>query len=457
MISVVHEFVYALKSEGMEVATNSLHQAIEALTWIDLLDRDQFQAALQASLVTDQADLEVFEQTFFRFFVSQQPAVQAGEGRLFKAALKEFADQLREIGDPANHILADYIEGDARELVARLGVEPTEPDHQPAQAGEYAKDSKKIDKRKMRERVRLLIELAEDFSTRRFSLSKSKRVKLGDYLRTKLEEAARLLDEEKKKTRGRRHILPWEKKRTLSRISFNQLTEAEISRVKEEVERLAQKLNDSLSKQRRQAARGHMDLKRTLRESMRWGGVPFKIKKKAPAKKKGKVVAICDISSSVSYAAQFMTLLLYRLQNRFSKIRSFVFIRQTYEVSRYFEAWPMEKALIKATSDHKIGMGQPSNYGVAFKSFNAQFENVLTKDTTVLILGDGQNNFNDPMVLELEKIKKKVRRVIWLNPEEERFWYTQSNATRHYRPYLDDLVECATLDQLAEFTKNLVL
>lgn len=251
--------------------------------------------------------------------------------------------------------------------------------------------------------------------------------------------------------------MPWEKKRTLSSISFNQLTQQEIARVKEEVEKLAQKLNDALCAKRKKANRGHIDIKKTIRDSMRYGGIPFAIGKKNPAKKKGSVIAVCDISSSVSYAAQFMILLLYRLQNRFSKIRTFVFIRHSYEISRYFETYPMEKALLKATQDHNIGMGQPSNYGASFKSFFQTYESALTKDTTLLILGDGQNNFNDPMTEHFEKMAQKVERTIWLNPEEEKFWYSSSNSIRHYQPFCDQMIECATLEQLSEFTRNLML
>ena len=54
-------------------------------------------------------------------------------------------------------------------------------------------------------------------------------------------------------------------------------------------------------------------------------------------------------------------------------------------------------------------------------------------------------------------ITEKVARTIWLNPEEERYWYTQTNVTLKYKPYCDELVECATLDQLSTFVRNLVI
>ncbi|OGH00149.1 MAG: hypothetical protein A2600_13585 [Candidatus Lambdaproteobacteria bacterium RIFOXYD1_FULL_56_27] len=459
MIALVQQFAFALKQEGLMVPTNSLLLAIEAQKWINPLDQEQFRAALEASLVINQADQPTFERVYHRYFHQQIPVSLTQENQIFKLNLKDFTDQLRKEGDPVNHILADYIEGQTDGLMNRLGLIPLEPDHVPQEVDDPAKADrtpKARDSQKIHNRVRVLIELAEDFSARSFSMNREKREALTAYLRQRLEEAALLLDQNRPKPKAR-EILPWEKKRTLSSISFNQLTQQEIERVKEEVERLAQKLKDALSAKRKRTHRGHIEIKKTIRDSLRYGGVPFYIHHKSPSKTKGKVVALCDISSSVSYAAQFMILLLYRLQNRFSKIRTFVFIRHTYEISRYFEAYPMETALVKATKDHHIGMGQPSNYGTSFKSFLDTYESALTKDTTLLILGDGQNNFNNPMTEPFEKMAKKVERVIWLNPEEEKFWYSSSNSLRHYKPFCDQVIECATLDQLGEFTRNLVL
>lgn len=458
MISMLMDFASLLKREGIMIAPSSLHSAIQAMEYIDPLDQEEFHGALAGCLIHNGVEMETFEKCYRDFFILKKAHDLDKENLLFKAKLREFTDQLRE-GAPVNHILADYIEGDSRKLLNFMNIEGVEPDGGFTPVDEEMKSKtqgKRRDQEKLRNRVNVLIELAEDFSARSFNLTREKRQKLSDFLRERLMEAAELMDK-KSKVRNRRQIMPWEKKRTLSSISFSQLTDQEIERVKEEVDKLALKLKDALSQQKKRAKKGHIDIKRTIRDSIKYGGVPFHIKNKEPAKKKGKVVALCDISSSVSYAAQFMILLLYRLQNRFSKIRSFVFIRQTYDIGRYFETYPLEKAMVQATKDHHIGMGQPSNYGNSFLSFAERFPNVLTKDTTLLILGDGQNNFNDPQVQHFEALTKQVERTIWLNPEEEKFWYSASNSVRHYQPYCDQMIECATLDQLSDFVRKLVL
>jgi uncharacterized protein with von Willebrand factor type A (vWA) domain len=160
---------------------------------------------------------------------------------------------------------------------------------------------------------------------------------------------------------------------------------------------------------------------------------------------------------SVAFAAQFMLLLLYRLQNRFSKIRSFVFIRNTFEISHFFTKYPLETALQKAVQKHNIGMGQLTNYGSAFKSFLGSYPNVINKDTTLIIMGDGLNNHNDTKVKYLKEMADKAARTIWLNPEEQKYWYTPSSAIPDYEPICTQMVECATIDQLSDFAKSLIL
>ena len=108
-------------------------------------------------------------------------------------------------------------------------------------------------------------------------------------------------------------------------------------------------------------------------------------------------------------------------------------------------------------STNHIGMGQLTNYGLAFKSFLDNYGNTINKDTTLIIVGDGVNNHNEPKAKYLQEMADKAARTIWLNPEEEKYWYAPSSAMNAYIPVCSDVVECATIDQLSEFTRNLVL
>lgn len=78
-------------------------------------------------------------------------------------------------------------------------------------------------------------------------------------------------------------------------------------------------------------------------------------------------------------------------------------------------------------------------------------------NTNDRILGDALNNGVDPQVEYLKEMADKAARTIWLNPEEEKYWYSSGSAIRDYKPYCTQVVECATIEQLSDFARNLVL
>ena len=456
MVSMMLRFATRLRHEGLVVSTSALHNAIQALQWIDLLNETQVYAALEACLVQDMAYRDKFASVFHKFFKEKSLLDLEDESAAFKLQLKEFTKNLRDQDDYVATVLADFIEGDVKQLLDNVGGDD-EFRVVYDQTASGVGMSKEKTRRDILKRISVLADSANDFASVSFHLPKEKREALSAHIREQLEAAAEMLKDKKPQRKSRDYLLPWEKQRAVSNISFDNLTPADQEKVKHEVERIAQRLNDTLSRQKRKARRGHLDIKNTIRHSMKFSGIPFAIKTRTPAKKKGKIVALCDISMSVSYAAQFMLLLLYRLQNRFTRIRSFVFIRNAFEISSLFERYEMETALEKAVRQHHIGMGQLTNYGKAFKSFLNTYSSALTKDTTLLVLGDALNNYIDPQVKDFKQLTEKVLRTYWLNPEPEKHWYSSGSAIMDYKPYCTQLVECATVEQLSDFAKNLVL
>lgn len=456
MIAMMLQFSSFLRFKGLTVTTSSLLSAVDALRFVNPLDQQQFYYALQGCMITRPADRDRFRELFNRFFNDKTPLGFEQIDSTIKLQVEEFAQQLRQEGGIPSHILADYLEGDITGLTDMLADDGStllkKTEHLTLHDKKREENRKKI-----LQKVSVLSDKIADFTAASYHLSKEKREALSNYLKKQLQAASDLLEQKPNKKSIHGNLMPWEKQRTVSTISFDKLTIKEHEKIKEAVEKLAQKLKDALTRQKKKARKGSIDIKNTIRSSMRYGGVPFSIKKRVPNRKKGKIVAICDISMSVAYAAHLMLLLLYRLQDRFTRIRSFIFVRNTYEISHYFKEHSLELALEKAVKQHHIGLGQLTNYGIAFKSFLDNYSSSLTKDTTLIILGDGQNNQNDPKTEYLKKMSEKVARTIWLNPEEERYWYTRTNVTPKYKPYCDDLVECATLDQLSDFVRNLVI
>jgi uncharacterized protein len=457
MISMMLQFSSFLRFKGLTVSTSSVLNSISALQLVNMMDKDQVFYALQGCLIQKPEDRIKFKEFFYRFFEDKTPIEYETLDSVTRLEVQEFAEMLRKDNDKIHDILADYLEGDINGLMENMNLSETSIYAEGTDVVEGINELSTWNQKKILQKMAGLKDKIQDFTAAQYHMSREKREELNQYLREHLEETADILQKKslKKSTQG--HLMPWEKQRTISTIAFDKLSIKEHEKIKDDVEKLAQKFKDALTQQKKRSRKGQLDVKNTLRSSMKFGGIPFDVRRKVPARKKGKIVAFCDISMSVAYAAHLMLQFLYRLQDRFSRIRSFIFIRNAYEISHFFNEHSMEIALEKAVKEHHIGLGQLTNYGQAFKSFTDTYSSSLTKDTTLIILGDGQNNQNDPKVEFFKDITEKVARTIWLNPEEEKYWYTQTNVTLKYKPYCDDLVECATLDQLSTFVRNLVI
>ena len=90
------------------------------------------------------------------------------------------------------------------------------------------------------------------------------------------------------------------RRESLQEKSFYNLTEEDMRRLREVVNRLAQKLKSIITMRRKRQKRGKFDLKTTMRRNMAHGGVPFELVFRQRKKEKPKLVVLCDISSSVA-------------------------------------------------------------------------------------------------------------------------------------------------------------
>jgi len=117
MVSMMLKFATRLRFEGLNVPTSALHNAIQALQWVDLLNENQVYAALEACLVQDMSFREKFAKTFQKVFKEKSLLELEQESAAYKLQLKEFTKQLRDENDYVNSVLADYIDGNVTMLL----------------------------------------------------------------------------------------------------------------------------------------------------------------------------------------------------------------------------------------------------------------------------------------------------------------------------------------------------
>src|SRR5207247_2865076 len=83
--------------------------------------------------------------------------------------------------------------------------------------------------------------------------------------------------------------------------------------------------------------RAHVDVRRTMRASLETGGVPVVLKYRPNRPRRPEIYVLCDVSTSVTSASVFFLSVLHALHDAFRKMRSFVFIERTSDVTDIFE------------------------------------------------------------------------------------------------------------------------
>ena len=231
----------------------------------------------------------------------------------------------------------------------------------------------------------------------------------------------------------------------------------ELAQLERALRPLSRKLATRLARRRRRRRRGPVDLRHTVRRSLSTGGVPLDLRFKPPRPAKPEIVVIADVSGSVASFARFTLHLVHAISSQFSKVRSFVFVDGLDEVTDYFDGVDdpaVAVARINAEAD-VVAFDGHSDYGRALLSFHERFAKDVTRRTTVLILGDGRNNYHQAHAEVVADLASRARNVFWLNPEPASYWNSGDSIIDQYAPYCDRVVECRTLRQLEAFVVGL--
>jgi uncharacterized protein with von Willebrand factor type A (vWA) domain len=210
-----------------------------------------------------------------------------------------------------------------------------------------------------------------------------------------------------------------------------------------------------------QETRGHrrhasVDIRRTMRASLEFGGVPVNLKMKPVRPRRPELYVLCDVSTSVTSASVFFLSVLHALHDSFRKMRSFVFIERISEVTDTFERERDFRAVSAAIS-RNAGVADISgytDYGRVWTEFAAEVEDDLHPRATVIVLGDARTNGRDPKAEVFGQISAKAGRTFWLNPEPRLYWNYGDSVISAYERYCHAF-ECWTTRQLEDFVEAL--
>jgi uncharacterized protein with von Willebrand factor type A (vWA) domain len=239
----------------------------------------------------------------------------------------------------------------------------------------------------------------------------------------------------------------------LRQVRLSQMDRRDMARMRALIRDIARRLAARHSRKRWKARRGLLDTRRTLRRNMGVDSVPFQTVWKRTRIDRPRVMVLCDVSGSVAAVARFLLMFLYSLADVLAGIRSFAFSGNLIEVSDILSRQDVDDATTQILE--KVGFGS-SDYGRCLGDFERIAMRDVTRQTTVIILGDARGNRNEARVDLMQQIFGRAARVIWLNPEPRSLWGTGDSDMLRYLPHCHQATSCNTLTQLERVVDDLL-
>ncbi|HLW54141.1 MAG TPA: VWA domain-containing protein [Candidatus Angelobacter sp.] len=204
----------------------------------------------------------------------------------------------------------------------------------------------------------------------------------------------------------------------LKKVDFSEIPRDDLADLEQLSTRLVRQMSLRLSRRLKALApSGLVDIRRSLRRSVTRGGELLELEFKAKKLQRSRLVILLDISGSMNAYSIFLLKFAWVLQRNFRQANTFVFSTQLEDISVALRSRHLSRAL-EVLSEKAGGWSGGTRIGESLRDFNmTHARKLLTRDTLFIILSDGWDT-GEPEVLaaELSFIKRRVRKLIWLNP-----------------------------------------
>jgi uncharacterized protein with von Willebrand factor type A (vWA) domain len=204
----------------------------------------------------------------------------------------------------------------------------------------------------------------------------------------------------------------------LATVDFSQVPQNDLVRLEELSLRLLRQMSLRLSRRLKSGYRpGPIDLRRTIRRNLVHGGEPIALAFRKKKPQKNKLLIFLDVSGSMNAYSVFLLKFAYALQKHFRQVVTFLFSTSLVEISDALWARRLSDALAKL-SQLAAGWSAGTKIGASLRELNRLHGRRLQAGNTIfMILSDGWDTGAPEMLAaELRAVRRRVRRIIWLNP-----------------------------------------
>lgn len=444
------DFIRALRAAGVRISLAESQDAMFGVDAVGAGNRDFFRSALRTTLVKESRDHQTFEYFFPLFFGNAAPPMQNIPDNLSADDQQKLQEALRSLMGDMNalkQLLQQLMQGQpfSQEQLDQMGQQAG------LDQGNEMYQRQWFERRMNRQAgMQQLEDLIEQLmeQLRQMGMSQSAR----EELREMLEQNAEGLSEQISNYVGATLAQQMaqqepQPKPDLLDVPFTQLGQNEVDAIRDEIRRLAARLRSRAAMRQRRANAGDLDPRRIMRHNMRYGSVPIELKYRT-RHVKPRLVLICDVSTSMRYCAEFLLTLIYELQDQVASTDSFIFINDLTDISMVFKEKQPQEAVNQVLEQNRPGYYN-TDLGNSLNTFKRDHLGTITSRTTVIVLGDGRNNYNDPRLDIAQEMQRKSRRLLWFCPEPQSLWGTGDSDMHLYAPLSSGVFKVSNLRELA--------
>ena len=204
----------------------------------------------------------------------------------------------------------------------------------------------------------------------------------------------------------------------LQKKDFAQMSAAEIAQATRAIEKMRLPQAELETRRYQPDARGlKLDMRRTLRASLRTGGEIIDIRRLGRIEKPAPIVALLDISGSMSEYTRLFLHFLHAIMDARKRVSVFLFGTRLTNVTRALRQRDPDEALAACSSSVADWAGG-TRIATSLHTFNKLWaRRVLGQGAIVLLISDGLEREADArLAFEMDRLHRSCRRLIWLNP-----------------------------------------
>lgn len=232
-------------------------------------------------------------------------------------------------------------------------------------------------------------------------------------------------------------------------------------RMLEICQRLGKRIANKRSRRKVKTRSNKIDMRRTIRANLKYGGVPLEIVKAKPRPHKNEHLFLNDISGSCEWISSWFFMLMFSAQTAFKRSRTFEFDNKVIETTKALKEEYLIDSFVKV-KDMRVKNMMVHGTSDMYSAFNKFMEMAnLNNKSYVIILSDCRDwagpkvNGIPASVGLVEEMVRDSKKVVILNPEDRNKWDVVDSCVSLYEEAGAHVFEVNTLNQLAHFVEQM--